>query len=129
MSTSVKTRRPARPNSRNVPNTPTSLRLNAQAPIEIEAASGDGESARLPRFRMVAYTGGAMRIAGWRFPVVVDLAGLAIPSQARPIRFSHDPTAGVGHSDTIRVEGGQLIATGIVSRDTSVAREVVASSK
>ena len=25
-----------------------------------------------------------MRIAGWRYPVVVDLAGLAIPSQSRP---------------------------------------------
>ena len=38
----------------------------------------------LPRFTMVAYTGGPMRIAGWRYPVIVDLAGLAIPSQSRP---------------------------------------------
>ena len=52
-------------------------------------------AALLPRFSMVAYTGGPMRIAGWRYPVVIDLAGLAIPSQSRPIRFSHDPTATV----------------------------------
>ena len=45
---------------------------------------------RLPRFSMVAYTGGPMRMAGWRYPVIVDLAGLAIPSQNRPIRFGHD---------------------------------------
>ncbi|MHB1158514.1 MAG: phage major capsid protein [Phycisphaerales bacterium] len=79
----------------------------------------------------MAYTGGPMRVAGWKFPVIVDLAGLDIPSQNRPIRFSHDPSAagGVGHSDAVRVEAGQLIATGVVSRDTPAAKEVVVSSK
>jgi len=78
---------------------------------------------------MLAYTGGAMRVAGWRHPVVLDLAGLSVPSQNRPIRFAHDPAAGVGHTDAIRVEGGQLVATGVISRDTATAREVVASSR
>ena len=71
----------------------------------------------------------ALRCTLWRYPVIIDLAGLSIPSQARPIRFGHDPLSGVGHTDAIRVEGGQLIATGIVSRDTPAAREVVVSSK
>lgn len=75
-------------------------------------------SAPLPRFKMVAYTGGAMRVAG-SVAVVIDLAGLAVPSQARPIRFGHDPLSGVGHTDSIRVEAGQLVATGVISRDTS----------
>ena len=83
----------------------------------------------LPRFSMVAYTGGAMKIAGWRFPVVVDLAGLGIPSQNRPIRFGHDANSGVGHSDSIRITEGRLTAAGVVSRDTPAAREVVASAK
>ncbi len=107
---------------------PTTLSLAATATIDIEA-SGEGTPATLPRFRMLAYTGGPMRVAGWRYPVIMDLAGLAIPSQARPIRFSHDPTAGVGHTDAIRIEAGQLVATGFVSRDTPAAREVVVSSK
>jgi hypothetical protein len=105
--------------------------LELLAAFQIEAAdavAGDGKPA-LPRFRMVAYTGGPMRIAGWRYPVVVDLAGLAIPSQNRPIRFGHDATSGVGHTDVIRVDGGQLIATGVVSRDTAAAKEIVVSSK
>ncbi|MBU4400468.1 MAG: hypothetical protein KKE86_14180 [Planctomycetes bacterium] len=56
--------------------------LSEPGTLVIEAAA-DGETAtdgkpRLPRFSMVAYTGGPMRVAGWRYPVVVDLAGSAI---------------------------------------------------
>ena len=104
------------------------LMLTATADITFVAAA-DGQTAPLPRFKMVAYTGGAMRVAGWRHPVVIDLAGLAVPSQARPIRFGHDPLSGVGHTDSIRVEAGQLVATGVISRDTQAAKEVVASSR
>ena len=101
--------------------------------IQIEAAA-EGEmnaegKPRLPRFSMVAYTGGPMRIAGWRYPVVVDLAGLAIPSQNRPIRFGHDAASGVGHTDSIQIQDGKLLAAGIVSRDTVAAREIVASAR
>jgi len=105
------------------------LSISATAVFDIDAAADGSTAAALPKFRMVAYTGGPMRVAGWRHPVIIDLAGLSIPSQARPIRFGHDPLSGVGHTDAIRVEGGQLIATGIVSRDTPAAREVVVSSK
>jgi hypothetical protein len=108
---------------------PTKLSLTATATIDVEAAADGNSPSALPRFRMLAYTGAPMRVQGWRYPVIMDLAGLAIPSQGRPIRFSHDPTAGVGHTDTIRIEGGQLVATGVISRDTSAAREIVVSSK
>jgi hypothetical protein len=101
--------------------------------VTIEAAAENATATdgkpQLPRFSMVAYTGGAMRIANWRHPVVVDLAGLAIPSQNRPIRFGHDMQSGVGHSDTIRIDEGRLIASGVVSRDTAAAREIVASGR
>lgn len=105
--------------------------LSEPGAIQIEAAAegteADGKP-RLPRFSMVAYTGGLMRIAGWRHPVVVDLGGLEIPSQSRPIRFGHDAASGVGHTSSIRVEEGKLLATGIVSRDTVAAREIVVSA-
>ena len=108
---------------------PTSVQMTAHAVFDVMSAADANGEPSLPRFRMLAYTGSPMRIAGWRHPVVVDLAGLSIPSQSRPIRFSHDATAGVGHTDSIRVTGGQLEATGVISRDTVAAREVVASSK
>jgi hypothetical protein len=108
---------------------PSSLQFTASGLVDLEAAMEGAASGALPRFRMVAYTGAPMRVGGWRYPVVIDLAGLSIPSQSRPIRFGHDPLSGVGHTDAIRVEAGQLVATGVVSRDTPAAREVVASSK
>jgi hypothetical protein len=117
---------PATPEMRRLPAT---LSLTATAEFHLEAAAEGAQPAGLPRFRMEAYTGTPMRIAGWRYPVILDLAGLAIPAQARPIRFGHDPLSGVGHTDSIRIEQGQLVAGGLVSRDTAAAREVVVSSK
>ncbi len=100
------------------------------AGVEIIEATGEGTDAPAPpRFSMVAYTGEAMRVDGWRHPVVVDLEGLSLPSQRRPIRFAHSAYQGVGHTDRIAVEDGRLVAEGVVSRDTPAAREVVASGK
>ncbi|MBE3098894.1 MAG: hypothetical protein IMZ44_17400 [Planctomycetes bacterium] len=115
--------------SKDNPKPPESLDLVAAMQIDVAAADAAGGKTPLPRFTMVAYTGGPMKIAGWRYPVVVDLAGLAIPSQSRPVRFGHDATSGVGHTDRIAVEGGCLMAAGVVSRDTAAAREIVVSAR
>jgi hypothetical protein len=110
---------------------PEQFALTAAVEIDLaaEAAGAGQDKPALPRFSMVAYTGGPMKVAGWRNPVVVDLAGLAIPSQSRPIRFGHDANSGVGHSDSIRVQDGRLVAAGVVSRDTAAAREIIVSAK
>ena len=104
---------------------PGSIQIEALAESE---GTPDGRP-KLPKFSMVAYTGGPMRVAGWRFPVIVDLAGLAIPSQSRPIRFGHDMASGVGHTNAIQIEDGKLVAAGVVSRDTNAAREIVVSAR
>jgi len=98
--------------------------VTMRGPLTIQAAAGDGA---LPQFRMVAYTGGLMRIAGFPHPVVVDLAGLDIPSQNLPIRLDHERRQGVGHTQRVSVEGGHLVAEGLISRDTSWARDVARS--
>jgi len=108
------------------PKPPERLQLTAQMEITAGADAGDGKPS-LPRFSMVAYTGGPMRIAGWRYPVVVDLAGLAIPRQNAPIREAHG--ARVGHAESIRVEDGKLIAAGVISCTGQVARELVADAR
>ena len=99
---------------------------------EIQAASGaggDGGGSVLPRFTMTAYTGGAMRLEGWDAPVVVDLAGMAIPTQNRPIRLQHKATEGVGHTDKVEVANGTLLAAGVISRATAAAKDVAESGR
>ena len=96
--------------------------------VEAAASAADGP-APLPRFRMTAYTGGPMRLAGWRHPVVVDLAGLELSDQRLPIRLQHDAGLGVGHTDRLVVDAGQLLAEGVISRATPAAADVVASGR
>jgi hypothetical protein len=104
--------------------------LSFTCPLTIEAAgdkpSGGGS---VPQFRMVAYTGGLMRIEGFPHPVVVDLEGLGIDRQDIPVRLDHNSRQGVGHTHRVAVENGSLIAEGLVSRDTSWARDVIRSGQ
>ena len=97
--------------------------LQAEATPEGETASG------LPKFSMVAYTGGAMTVRGWDAPVVVDLAGLQWTAKARPILKDHSASLVVGHTTAIRVVGGDLVVDGVISGAGAVARDVVDSSR
>jgi len=99
--------------------------LTFRCPLTVEAAN-EGEK-QMPRFRMVAYTGGMMQIAGFPHPVVVDLEGLAIDRQDIPVRLDHSPRQGVGHTQRVLIENGQVVAEGLISRDTSWARDVAKS--
>lgn len=103
------------------------LNLIAQA-VELEAASPEGEASRTRRFNMVAYTGGTMVLAGWRFPVVVDLAGLEVGRQKRPILLDHtrDVDFVMGQTDTVAVQDNRLLVAGQVMGDSPKARQVVA---
>jgi phage head maturation protease len=96
----------------------------AQGQKEPKQATGS-----MPRFRVLAYTGGKIRVSGWQHPVVVDLAGLEIPSQKIPVRFNHDPNSGIGHTTKIAVVESALVAEGVISRSTAAAMEVIESAK
>ncbi len=95
-----------------------------ECPLTIEAVTDDKS---IPKFSMVAYTGGPMKVAGFTHPVVVDLEGLAIDRQNIPIRLDHNPKQGVGHTDRVAIENGQVVAEGLISRDTAWARDVAKS--
>ncbi len=96
--------------------------------VNVEAAAGT-EATPLRRFSMVAYTGGAMALAGWPHPVVVDLAGLQISARSRPILKDHNRSLIVGHTDSVAVQGSHLLVTGVISGAGPVAREIVESSR
>ncbi len=97
-------------------------------PLTITAAA-EGDTKALPSFHMVAYTGGAMRIAGFPHPVVVDLNGLVIARQDIPVRLDHNSRQGVGHTQRIAIENGQVIAEGVISRATEWAQDVTVSGR
>lgn len=103
---------------------PGSIRF--ECPLTIEAAQDEKAT---PSFSMVAYTGGVMRIEGFAHPVVVDLEGLAIERQNIPVRLDHHPRQGVGHTSRVVIDNGKVIAEGLVSRDTSWARDVAKSGQ
>ena len=85
---------------------PSSLRFvcDDASSISLQAAEAaeEGKPA-LRKFSMVAYTGGAMRLGGWPYPVVVDLAGMRVTRKSRPILKDHDRASIVGHTDGIMV--------------------------
>lgn len=93
---------------------------------ELEAA--EEGAPKLPTFKMVAYTGGPMRVGGFYHPVVVDLTGVKAGGKQIPIYRDHDSTKIVGHG-SVTVTPTQILAEGIVSFDNEHAREVVTSSK
>jgi len=110
--------------------TPDILAFDCAVAIEAAAApAGDAGEDTLPKFSMIAYTGGPIRTLGFVYPVVVNLDGMQIPTQRRPVRFQHSAFEGVGHTERIAVEDGTLVAEGLVSRDTKAAQEIVASGK
>ncbi|WP_149495375.1 phage major capsid protein [Roseiconus lacunae] len=113
---------------------PSSLRIvcDDAATITLAAADppieGDDKPA-LRKFSMVAYTGGAMRLGGWPYPVVVDLAGLRVTRKSRPILKDHDRGSIVGHTDDIKISDRSLEVAGVISGVGVTAQEVIATSE
>ena len=106
---------------------PGGIYIRAEAGgVDLQAAAGDGKALR--RFTMTAYTGGAMALSGWPYPVVVDLAGLALGKKSRPILMNHDTGRIVGHTDTVGTDGGTLTVAGVISGVGSAAQEVIGAS-
>lgn len=109
------------------PDGPFSFQAAAQFDEESFEAKEGRES--VPSFVLEAYNGGKMQPAGFRFPVVVDLAGIAHEDKT-PIFLDHDVSGKgiVGHSK-VKIDSGSIHAEGIVSGGTEAARSVVQSAK
>lgn len=93
-------------------------------PTTIEAT---GETS-LPKFSLVAYTGGKVKTRDIPIPIVVEMTGIDIPKQKIPVRFEHKSAQGVGHTERIAVAAMELLAEGVISRDTMWARDVKKSA-
>ena len=115
---------PSTPPSKSnaAPDAPRDLQMVAAATDLrwLDAAASEGTAPAPRRFEMTAYTGGAMQLAGWRYPVVIDLAGLQ--SSAKPKVFlEHDRTQRVGHIDAVNITPSQLAVSGVISASGKAA--------
>ena len=111
---------------------PTSLRIvcDDSSTIRLQAAETTEEGKpSLRKFAMTAYTGGAMRLGGWPYPVVVDLSGMRVTRKSRPILKDHDRGSIVGHTNDIAVSNSKLEVSGVISGVGSTAQEVIATSE
>lgn len=96
------------------------------AAVTIEAAQADGENKGPAKFDATFYTGGAMNIAGYDMPVVIDLAGLG-RGNVLVANLDHDSTKRVGNFDVTN-DGKSLVAHGTATAKTAARDEVIGSA-
>lgn len=91
----------------------------------------DADSATLPRFSAVAYTGGLMHpklAIAWNGPVVIDLAGL-VASAVNPLHRDHDESKPVGHSIAVDNDGTRLVCSGVFSVPSDDTTEIIQGAR
>jgi len=121
------------------PKTPDDLAMGFAADVDITAAAGDDgkpDPAKPKSFSMTAYTGGPMKLAGWFYPVVVDLEGLAFKAPMTMLgNHTNDPDWAAGIADKIEIEGtnlrisGQVFAAGTTPMADKIAKLSAAGMK
>ncbi len=103
-------------------------------PEEINAADGLGQvvieagAANAPKTVTMspAYSGGLLRVDGFEYPVVVDLATLRASATQYPLLKVHNSRAGVGHTTKLENNGRTLNASGVLSIPNEHSEEVAA---
>lgn len=78
------------------------------------------------RFKMLAYTGA--RVSGGFNDIIIDLAGVTLGAQRKPILLSHDPAKIVGFSESATIDGDGIRLEGVLSSATEAGREVAATA-
>jgi len=110
--------------------TPVELRISAAgSTATIKAAEGEGDGAKLGTFQGNAYTGAAMKPEGWWRPIVVDLAGVRVSSQHRPVLRQHDHNQIVGHTERVTVSDKGIEIAGVFSGEKQHTDKVTVPAK
>jgi hypothetical protein len=86
----------------------------AACKITAEVAGDDGKP-KLGRFEGLAYSGAPMNPEGWWTPIIVDLDGVKLPSQHRPVLRQHDHNQIVGHTESVTVDAKGIHMAGVLS--------------
>ena len=100
------------------------LRASVQFLRADDGASEGLTTPRIPRFSMLGYTGGVIRQAWSREPIVIDLAGMTVPSVI-PIVFGHDYALGSVLGQGTASVSGTLVIDGSILSKGEAAMQVV----
>ena len=92
--------------------------------LKIEAAAGGK-----PKVSGLAYSGGKMKLPGWKHPVVVDLGGMAIPESVPLLANHENHTASRVGMVTARVDADTLLIDGEIVAEGDKANGIVAQAK
>lgn len=105
---------------------------DSAATVEVQAASGEGDQAKPPTVKLLAYSGGLLRVDGFPYPVVVDVQTLVANAEQYPLLHLHNSRHGVGHVDPDGLDladGRTIKASGVISHDNEWSREVLTAHK
>lgn len=91
----------------------------------IRAADESGDGPKIATFTGLAYTGAPMRPEGWWRAIVVDLAGVKVPSQHRPVLRQHDPEQICGHTTEVKITDKGIEIAGAFSGQAEHTAKVV----
>lgn len=104
------------------------LAMAAVIDIAADAAGADGKP-KLPTFKIDAYNGGIINVAGFYWPVVVDLSGLKAAGKTIPILIDHDISRPLGQAEQISIEASSVKLTGVITGVDPEAQRVVGHAK
>lgn len=106
----------------------TNKAICLEAEVTINAAATDAEVKGPATFDVLAYTGGAVEVAAWDLPVVIDLDGMTF-SRSLVANLDHDSSKRVGNVTDKSKTDGKLTLSGKASAATAARDEVVASAR
>jgi hypothetical protein len=97
------------------------------ADVEILAGATEGEKKGPPSFKVHAYSGGALKVAGYDLPIVIDLKGM---TTARSItaNLHHDSKQIVSHITEKQNDGRSVQLGGVVSGTGAAAQEFLGNA-
>ena len=107
----------------------TAEKLAFTANVELrDLQQKEGQPPKRATFAIVAYTGAAVRLGNFRYPIITDLSGLRAARSRIPILLDHDPTQIVGQG-TVHIDSAGVRIEGTVTGDDGAAAKVVTHAK
>ena len=100
--------------------------MNEQNEFLEITASADGKR---PSVNGMAYSGGKMKLPGWKYPVVVDLAGMSIPESVPLLANHENHTSSRVGMVVARIDANTLAISGEIVAEGEKADGIVNQAK